>query len=98
MSNDNFNAMSEHFALSFTPKIFDMMKELGFHNVEDLVKHIENYKGIKAEYAFLSGLLQGWEDALKDPNQLDRVLNDMIEMSKKLAEKGGIIMEKKKIE
>lgn len=46
-----------------------------------------------AEYAYLSGLILGWSDALTDPNQVGRVIKDMKEISKKLAEKGGIEVE-----
>ncbi len=47
----------------------------------------------KAEYAYLSGLILGWSDALTDPKQVGRVIKDMNEMSKKLAEKGGLEVE-----
>lgn len=44
----------------------------------------------EAEYAYLSGLILGWSSALEDPTNVKRVIEDMIEMSKKLAEKGGL--------
>jgi len=44
----------------------------------------------KAEYAYLSGLIMGWASALEDPTQVKRVIEDMLEMAKKLAEKGGL--------
>ena len=44
----------------------------------------------KAEYAYLSGLIMGWASALEDPTQVKRVIEDMLEMSKKLSEKGGL--------
>jgi len=47
----------------------------------------------KAEYAYLSGLILGWSNALTDPKQVGRVMKDMIEMSKNLAEKGGLEVE-----
>ena len=47
----------------------------------------------KAEYAYFSGLIMGWADALQDPTQVKRVIEDMLEMSKKLAEKGGLQVE-----
>jgi len=47
----------------------------------------------KAKYAYLSGLILGWASSLEDPTQVKRVIEDMIEMSKKLAEKGGLEVE-----
>lgn len=47
----------------------------------------------KAEYAYLSGLIMGWASALEDPTQVKRVIEDMIEMSKKLEVKGGLEVE-----
>ena len=44
----------------------------------------------RANYAMLSGLLQGWASALKDPKELSRIKTDMIEFSKKLAKLGGV--------
>jgi len=45
----------------------------------------------KANYAMLSGLLQGWVSALKDPKEVSRVKKDMIDFSKKLAKLGGVV-------
>jgi len=47
----------------------------------------------KAEYAYFSGLIMGWANALQDPKQVKRVIEDMLEISKKLAEKGGLEIE-----
>lgn len=93
LNDKYFNFLCEHFALTTTPQMHEVLKKLGFDNVGDLAKHIQNYKTIELDYAFLSGLIQGWKEALKDPNQVGRVINDMNEMSIKLAEKGGIKVE-----
>ena len=47
----------------------------------------------KAKDAYLSGLILGWSSALQDPTQVKRIIEDMIEMSKKLAEEGGLEVE-----
>lgn len=95
LTTDDYNFLCEHFALTTTPKMHDTLKKLGFDTVGDLAKYIEDYKIIKAQYGFLSGLLLGWGSALEDPKQVDRVIIDMNEMAKKLEEKAGIITEKK---
>lgn len=48
---------------------------------------------LKAEYAYLSGLIMGWASSLNDPTQVKRVIEDMLEMAKKLSEKGGLYFE-----
>ena len=96
MTNEDYNFLCEHFALTATPKMDEMLKKLGFDNVGELVKHIENYRATKAEYAFLSGLIMGWASALEDPTQVKRVIEDMLEMSKKLSEKGGLAIQESK--
>lgn len=40
----------------------------------------------------LSGLLQGWASAMKNPKELTRIMNDMLEYSKKLAKLGGVVL------
>ncbi len=59
-----------------------------------VMERIENYeKNLKKQQtddAFLSGLLQGWEESLKDPTEVKRVMEDMIEMAKKLVKKSGV--------
>ncbi len=46
----------------------------------------------KANYAMLSGLLQGWASSLKDPNEVRRVIQDMLDYSKKLAKLGDVTL------
>lgn len=60
----------------------------------ELTRKIElyekNFNRQISDDSFLYGLLQGWASAIKDPKEIPRVIEDMIEMSKKLAKKSGV--------
>lgn len=42
--------------------------------------------------AFISGMIQGWASSLSDPDQVKRVIIDMLEFSKKLAKGAGVTL------
>jgi len=46
----------------------------------------------KANYAFLSGLLLGWESAMNDPKEILRLRKDMRDWSKKLSKLAGVYL------
>lgn len=44
MDINEHNFLCEHFALSFTSKVYDLMKKLGYKDVGELVNHIGSFK------------------------------------------------------
>ena len=41
--------------------------------------------------AFIYGMIQGWASSLSDPDQVKRVIIDMLKFSKELAKGAGVI-------
>jgi len=44
MDKENYNFMCEHFALTCTPQMYDMLKKVGFNTVGEFVTHIMSFK------------------------------------------------------
>lgn len=43
-TKDDYNFLCEHFALSFTEKVYDLMKKLGYKDVGELVNQVGSFK------------------------------------------------------
>jgi len=75
-------------------KVKNEMRTISNKEYCELTRKIElyekNFNRQISDDSFLSGLLQGWANAIKDPKEIPRVIEDMIEMSKKLAKKSGV--------
>jgi hypothetical protein len=61
---------------------------LSLDNLEKEVKEVSQMQ--KALFAFLGGEIYGWSMRVKEKDRLDELVFDMQEVSKKLAEKGGV--------